>query len=45
MKDLFGLENAGTNVKREIVAGLTTFFTMAYIIFVNPNMLATTRSL
>ena len=31
MKDLFGLENAGTNVKREIVAGLTTFFTMAYI--------------
>ena len=42
MKDLFGLESAGTNVKREIVAGLTTFFTMAYIIFVNPNMLATT---
>ena len=42
MKDFFGLESAGTNVKREIIAGLTTFFTMAYIIFVNPDMLATT---
>ena len=42
MKDFFGLSAAGTNVKREIVAGLTTFFTMAYIIFVNPNMLSET---
>ena len=42
MKDFFGLSAAGTNLKREIVAGLTTFFTMAYIIFVNPNMLSET---
>ena len=42
MKDFFCLNEKGTNVKTEIVAGLTTFFTMAYIIFVNPNMLAET---
>ncbi len=42
MKDFFELKSKGTNVKREIVAGFTTFFTMAYIIFVNPNMLAET---
>lgn len=42
MKDFFKLQEAGTNVRREIVAGLTTFFTMAYIIFVNPNMLSET---
>ena len=42
MKDFFKLQEAGTNVRREIVAGLTTFFTMAYIIFVNPTMLSET---
>ena len=42
MNDFFCLREKGTNVKTEIVAGLTTFFTMAYIIFVNPNMLAET---
>ena len=42
MKDFFGLESAGTTVRREVVAGLTTFFTMAYIIFVNPSMLSET---
>ena len=42
MKDFFKLQEAGTNVRGEIVAGLTTFFTMAYIIFVNPNMLSET---
>ena len=42
MKDFFGIEKAGSTVRREIVAGLTTFFTMAYIIFVNPSMLSST---
>ena len=36
----FDLKGTGSNVKTEIVAGLTTFFTMAYIIFVNPGILA-----
>ena len=30
----------GTTVRREIVAGLTTFLTLAYIMFVNPKILA-----
>ena len=42
MSDFFGLKKAGTTVRTEVVAGLTTFFTMAYIIFVNPAMLAET---
>ncbi|WP_371876464.1 NCS2 family permease [Pseudoduganella chitinolytica] len=37
---LFGLKEAGTNVRTEVVAGVTTFLTMAYIIFVNPTILA-----
>ena len=37
---LFKLSENGTNVKTEIIAGITTFLTMAYIIFVNPAMLA-----
>ncbi len=35
----FQLRQHGTNVKTEIVAGATTFFTMAYIIFLNPSIL------
>jgi len=38
----FQLQAHGTTVRTEILAGLTTFLTMAYIIFVNPEMLATT---
>ncbi|MEA3464849.1 MAG: NCS2 family permease [Thermodesulfobacteriota bacterium] len=37
---LFQLSQRGTTVKSEIVAGLTTFLTAAYIIFVHPAMLA-----
>src|SRR3989442_5134501 len=37
---LFQLTNRGSNVRREIVGGLTTFATMAYIIVVNPAILA-----
>jgi AGZA family xanthine/uracil permease-like MFS transporter len=36
----FELSRNGTNVRTEMVAGLTTFLTMAYIIFVNPQILA-----
>jgi adenine/guanine/hypoxanthine permease len=40
--DFFQLEKHGTNVKQEMVAGTTTFLTMAYIIFVNPGILSET---
>ena len=35
----FQLKEQGTDVKTELLAGLTTFLTMAYIIFVNPSIL------
>src|SRR5690606_25101449 len=37
---LFQLKAHGTTVRTEIIAGVTTFLTMAYIIFVNPVMMA-----
>lgn len=40
LEKLFKLKAHGTNVRTEIVAGVTTFLTMAYIIFVNPSILA-----
>jgi AGZA family xanthine/uracil permease-like MFS transporter len=40
MKDYFKLAENKTDVKTEILAGFTTFFTMAYIIFVNPAILS-----
>lgn len=42
LERFFKLSENGTNVKTEVIGGLTTFFTMAYIIFVNPGMLGTT---
>ena len=36
----FGIDGQNTTIKTEILAGVTTFLTMAYIIFVNPNVLA-----
>ena len=39
MNKFFKLEERGTTVSREFIAGLTTFLSMAYIIFVNPNTL------
>lgn len=36
----FGLAGRGTTVRREILAGATTFVTMAYVLFVNPQILA-----
>ncbi|MDD2955859.1 MAG: NCS2 family permease [Oscillospiraceae bacterium] len=40
LEKFFQLKEHGTTVKTEVFAGLTTFFAMAYIIFVNPNMLS-----
>ena len=36
---LFKLSEHGTNMRSEVIAGVTTFLTMAYIIFVNPSIL------
>jgi AGZA family xanthine/uracil permease-like MFS transporter len=40
MDKFFKLNELGTNVRTEILAGVTTFVTMAYIMFVNPMILA-----
>lgn len=39
MNKFFKLEERGTTVSKEFIAGVTTFLSMAYIIFVNPNTL------
>ena len=39
MEKLFHLKENGTNVKTEVMAGITTFLAMAYILAVNPSML------
>ena len=39
LEKVFKLSKNGTNVRTEIMAGLTTFMTMAYIIALNPNLL------
>ncbi len=39
LRGYFKLDELGTNVRQEIIAGLTTFVTMAYIIIVNPKIL------
>ena len=40
LEQLFKLSENKTTVRTEIVAGITTFLTMAYIIFVNPDILS-----
>ncbi len=40
MEKFFKLKESGTTVSTEIIAGITTFFAMAYIIVVNPNTLS-----
>lgn len=42
MDKVFQLQKNGTTTGRELIAGATTFFTMVYIIFVNPNILSAT---
>lgn len=42
LEKLFQLQAHGTTVKREVIAGITTFLTMAYIVVVNPSILSAT---
>jgi len=42
LERVFRLNAHGTSVRTELLAGLTTFLTMSYIVFVNPDILATT---
>lgn len=42
MERIFKLKENKTNVSTEVLAGVTTFFTMAYILFVHPQMLSLT---
>lgn len=42
LEKLFKLSKNGTDVKTEIMAGITTFMTMAYILAVNPSILSAT---
>ncbi len=42
LERLFKLSEHGTSVRTELIAGVTTFLTMSYIIFVNPDILSTT---
>ena len=39
---LFHLSESNTTIRTEVLAGLTTFMTMSYIIFVQPAVLSTT---
>ena len=40
LEKFFKLKENGTNVRTEVVAGVTTFMTMAYILAVNPSILS-----
>ena len=40
VESFFKFEERGTNFKTEVLAGVTTFLTMAYIVFVNPGILS-----
>lgn len=42
LERLFKLQAHDTNVRKEVVAGITTFLTMAYVIVVNPSILSAT---
>lgn len=42
LERLFRLQQHGTSVRTEVLAGLTTFLTMSYIVFVNPEILGST---
>lgn len=42
LESFFKLKENGTNIRREVLAGITTFMTMAYILAVNPDILSNT---
>ncbi|MCX7055909.1 MAG: NCS2 family permease, partial [Proteobacteria bacterium] len=39
LQRFFDLQGRGTSIRTEIIAGVTTFLTMAYIVVVNPTIL------
>ena len=44
LEKMFKLKENNTTAKTEVIAGITTFMTMAYILAVNPNLLSQLRS-
>ncbi|MFC5387272.1 NCS2 family permease [Aquamicrobium segne] len=42
LESFFRIKEEGSSVRTEVIAGITTFLTMSYIIFVNPDILSTT---
>lgn len=42
IEKLFHVKERGSSIRTEVIAGLVTFFAMAYIIFVNPSYLSQT---
>lgn len=40
LERLFALQGHGTTARTEVIAGITTFLTMVYIVFVNPQILS-----
>ena len=42
LEKLFGFDASKHKVKTEVMAGITTFLTMAYILAVNPNIFSST---
>ena len=40
LEKVFKLRENGTDVKTEVIAGITTFMTMAYILAVNPSIMS-----
>ena len=42
LEKLFGFDRKVTSVRTEVIAGITTFLTMAYILAINPNVLSAT---
>lgn len=43
LEDVFHIGESGSSVRIEVIAGLTTFMVMAYIIFVNPGILSSVK--
>src|SRR5687768_8357530 len=42
LNNIFRIDQSGTTIRTEVLAGITTFMTMSYIIFVQPAVLSTT---
>ncbi|MGL4425440.1 MAG: NCS2 family permease, partial [Cetobacterium sp.] len=42
LNSFFKIEERGSSIKIEVLGGITTFLTMAYIVFVNPAILSAT---